>query len=134
MKLLLANPRCYCAGVERAIQIVDLALEQFGAPVYVRKEIVHNRHVVGWLRDRGAVFVDELGEVPEGALVVFSAHGVSPSVHAEAKRRSLRVIDATCPLVNKVHLEVDRFVGDEGYHILFIGHAGHEESRCKTPN
>ena len=127
MKLLLANPRCYCAGVDRAIQIVDLALEQFGAPVYVRKEIVHNRHVVGWLRDRGAVFVDELGEVPEGALVVFSAHGVGPSVHAEAKRRSLRVIDATCPLVNKVHLEVDRFVDEEGYHILFIGHVGHEE-------
>jgi len=126
MKLLLANPRCYCAGVDRAIQIVELALEQFGAPVYVRKEIVHNRHVVAWLRERGAEFVDELGEVPEGALVVFSAHGVGPSVHEEAERRSLRVIDATCPLVSKVHAEVERFV-DEGYHILLIGHAGHEE-------
>ena len=126
MKLLLANPRCYCAGVDRAIQIVELALERFGAPVYVRREIVHNRHVVGWLRERGAVFVDELGEVPQGGLVVFSAHGVGPAVHAEAERRSLRVIDATCPLVSKVHVEVERFV-DLGYHILFIGHAGHEE-------
>ena len=126
MKLLLANPRCYCAGVDRAIQIVDLALERFGAPVYVRKEIVHNRHVVGWLRERGAIFVDELSDVPEGGLVVFSAHGVGPAVHAEAERRSLRVIDATCPLVSKVHHEVVRFV-DAGYHILFIGHAGHEE-------
>lgn len=126
MKLLLATPRCYCAGVDRAIQIVELALERFGAPVYVRKEIVHNRHVVGWLRERGAEFVDELSEVPEGALVVFSAHGVGPAVHAEAERRSLRVIDATCPLVSKVHVEVERFV-EEGYHILFIGHAGHEE-------
>jgi len=126
MELLLANPRCYCAGVDRAIQIVELALERFGAPVYVRKEIVHNQHVVGWLRNRGAVFVNELVEVPEGALVVFSAHGVSPSVHKEAERRSLRVIDATCPLVSKVHVEVERFVA-EGYHILLIGHAGHEE-------
>ena len=126
MKLLLANPRCYCAGVDRAIQIVELVLEQFGAPVYVRKEIVHNRHVVGWLSERGAVFVDELHDVPDGALVVFSAHGVSPAVHEEAERRSLRVIDATCPLVSKVHLEVLRFVS-QGYHILLIGHAGHEE-------
>ena len=126
MELLLANPRCYCAGVDRAIQIVELALERFGAPVYVRKEIVHNQHVVGWLRNRGAVFVNELVEVPEGALVVFSAHGVSPSVHEEAEQRSLRVIDATCPLVSKVHVEVERFVA-EGYHILLIGHAGHEE-------
>ncbi len=126
MELLLANPRCYCAGVDRAIQIVELALERFGAPVYVRKEIVHNQHVVGWLRNRGAVFVNELVEVPEGALVVFSAHGVSPSVHKEAEQRSLRVIDATCPLVSKVHVEVERFVA-EGYHILLIGHAGHEE-------
>ena len=126
MKVLLANPRCYCAGVDRAIQIVESVLEQFGAPVYVRKEIVHNRHVVGWLLKRGAVFVDQLHEVPDGALVVFSAHGVSPAVHEEAKRRSLRVIDATCPLVTKVHLEVRRFVS-QGYHILLIGHAGHEE-------
>ena len=126
MELLLANPRCYCAGVDRAIQIVELALERFGAPVYVRKEIVHNQHVVGWLRNRGAVFVNELVEVPEGALVVFSAHGVSPSVHKEAEQRSLRVIDATCPLVSKVHVEVERFVA-EGYHILLIGLAGHEE-------
>ena len=126
MKVLLANPRCYCAGVDRAIQIVEQVLEQFGVPVYVRKEIVHNRHVIGWLRERGAVFVDELHEVPDGALVVFSAHGVSPAVHEEAERRSLRVIDATCPLVNKVHVEVLRFVR-EGYHILLIGHAGHEE-------
>ena len=126
MKVLLANPRCYCAGVDRAIQIVELVLEQFGAPVYVRKEIVHNRHVVGWLRERGAVFVDELHEVPDGALVVFSAHGVGPQVHDEAERRSLRVIDATCPLVSKVHVEVLRFV-EEGYHIILIGHAGHEE-------
>ena len=126
MKVLLANPRCYCAGVDRAIQIVELVLEQFGAPVYVRKEIVHNRHVVRWLRERGAVFVDELREVPDRSLVVFSAHGVGPLVHAEAKRRSLRVIDATCPLVSKVHVEVLRFVA-EGYHIILIGHAGHEE-------
>ena len=126
MKVLLANPRCYCAGVDRAIQIVELALERFGAPVYVRKEIVHNRHVVGWLRERGAVFVDELHEVPDGALVVFSAHGVGPLVHAEAGRRSLRVIDATCPLVSKVHVEVLRFV-EEGYHVILVGHAGHEE-------
>ena len=126
MKVLLANPRCYCAGVDRAIQIVELVLEQFGAPVYVRKEIVHNRHVVRWLRERGAVFVDELQEVPDGALVVFSAHGVGPLVHEEAERRSLRVIDATCPLVSKVHVEVLRFV-NEGYHIILIGHAGHEE-------
>ena len=126
MKVLLANPRCYCAGVDRAIQIVELVLEQFGAPVYVRKEIVHNRHVVGWLRERGAVFVDELHEVPDGALVVFSAHGVGPLVHEEAERRSLRVVDATCPLVSKVHDEVLRFV-KEGYHIILIGHTGHEE-------
>ncbi len=126
MKVLLANPRCYCAGVDRAVRIVELALERFGAPVYVRKEIVHNRHVVGWLRERGAVFVDELDEVPEGAPAVFSAHGVGPAVHKAAEKRSLRVIDASCPLVNKVHVEVLRFVR-EGYHIILIGHAGHEE-------
>ena len=126
MKVILANPRCYCAGVDRAIQIVELVLERFGAPVYVRKEIVHNRHVVGWLHERGAVFVDELHEVPDGAMVVFSAHGVGPLVHEEAERRSLRVIDATCPLVSKVHAEVLRFVED-GYHIILVGHAGHEE-------
>ena len=126
MKVLLANPRCYCAGVDRAIQIVDLALERFGPPVYVRKQIVHNSHVVRSLREKGAVFVDELDQVPDGGLAVFSAHGVSPAVHADAKRRRLRAIDATCPLVSKVHLEVLRFVG-EGYHIILIGKEGHEE-------
>lgn len=126
MKVLLANPRCYCAGVDRAVQIVELALERFGPPVYVRKEIVHNRFVVNRLRDIGAVFVDELGDVPPGALVVFSAHGVAPSVTAEAERRGLRAIDATCPLVSKVHLEALRFVR-EGYHIVLVGRAGHEE-------
>lgn len=126
MKVMLSNPRCYCAGVDRAIQIVDLALERFGAPVYVRKEIVHNSHVVRSFREKGAVFVDELDDVPDGGLAVFSAHGVSPAVHAAAKARSLRVIDATCPLVSKVHLEVLRFVG-EGYHVILIGKEGHEE-------
>lgn len=126
MKVLLSNPRCYCAGVDRAIQIVDLALERFGAPVYVRKEIVHNSHVVSAFREKGAIFVEELDEVPDGSLAVFSAHGVSPAVHQAARDRSLRVIDATCPLVSKVHLEVLRFVG-EGYHIILIGKEGHEE-------
>ena len=126
MKILLANPRCYCAGVDRAIQIVDLCLDQFGPPVYVRKEIVHNRFVVGRLRQRGAVFVEDLNEVPDDAMVVFSAHGVAPSVHKEAKRRNLRYIDATCPLVSKVHFEVLRFVA-EGFHIVLIGHDGHDE-------
>ena len=126
MKVLLANPRCYCAGVDRAIRIVELSLAQFGSPVYVRKEIVHNRFVVRTLREAGAVFVDELDAVPDGAVAVFSAHGVCPAVHTEGARRSLRVIDATCPLVTKVHAEVLRFVR-EGYHILLIGHAGHEE-------
>ncbi len=126
VKVLLANPRCYCAGVDRAVQIVELALERFGAPVYVRKEIVHNQFVVNRLRDLGAVFVDELGEVPEGALVIFSAHGVAPAVFEQAEARGLRVIDATCPLVSKVHLEVLRFVR-EGYHIILIGRDGHEE-------
>lgn len=126
-KLLLAAPRGYCAGVDRAVQSVERALELYGAPVYVRKEIVHNKHVVEQLRDRGAVFVDELSdEVPEGAITVFSAHGVSPVVHADADRRALRTIDATCPLVTKVHREAIKFAAD-GYTIVLIGHAGHEE-------
>lgn len=126
MKVLLANPRCYCAGVDRAVQIVELALQRFRPPVYVRKEIVHNRFVVNRLRSMGAVFVDELADVPADSLVIFSAHGVCPAVFAEARARNLRVIDATCPLVSKVHLEVLRFV-KEGYHILLIGRQGHEE-------
>ncbi len=126
-KLLLAAPRGYCAGVDRAVQTVERALELYGAPVYVRKEIVHNKHVVAQLRDRGAVFVDELrDEIPEGAITVFSAHGVSPMVHADADRRRLRTIDATCPLVTKVHREAIKFAS-EGYTIVLIGHAGHEE-------
>jgi 4-hydroxy-3-methylbut-2-en-1-yl diphosphate reductase len=126
-KLLLAAPRGYCAGVDRAVQTVERALELYGAPVYVRKEIVHNKHVVAQLRERGAVFVDELDDtIPEGAVTVFSAHGVSPAVHADAERRSLRTIDATCPLVTKVHREALKFAG-EGYTIVLIGHAGHEE-------
>lgn len=125
-RVLLANPRGYCAGVDRAVIAVEKALEVHGAPVYVRKEIVHNRHVVDTLRERGAVFVDETSEVPEGALVVFSAHGVSPAVHAEAGERNLRTIDATCPLVTKVHKEVTRFARDD-FDILLIGHQGHEE-------
>src|SRR3982751_2786260 len=126
-KLLLAAPRGYCAGVDRAVQTVERALELYGAPVYVRKEIVHNKHVVEQLRERGAIFVEELDDsVPEGAMTVFSAHGVSPAVHAEAERRSLRTIDATCPLVTKVHREAVKFAAD-GYTIVLIGHAGHEE-------
>ena len=125
-KILLAAPRGYCAGVDRAVETVEKALEKYGAPVYVRKEIVHNRYVVDSLAERGAVFVDETDEVPEGAHLVFSAHGVSPAVHEEAERLSLRTLDATCPLVTKVHNEVKRFVRD-GYQILFIGHEGHEE-------
>jgi len=126
-KLLLAAPRGYCAGVDRAVQTVERALELHGAPVYVRKEIVHNKHVVEQLRERGAIFVEELGdEIPEGAITVFSAHGVSPAVHADAEARSLRTIDATCPLVTKVHREVLKFAA-EGYTIVLIGHAGHEE-------
>jgi 4-hydroxy-3-methylbut-2-enyl diphosphate reductase len=126
-KLLLAAPRGYCAGVDRAVQTVERALALHGAPVYVRKEIVHNKHVVSQLRERGAIFVDELDEqIPEGAITVFSAHGVSPAVHADAERRSLQTIDATCPLVTKVHREVVKFAR-EGYTIVLIGHAGHEE-------
>jgi 4-hydroxy-3-methylbut-2-enyl diphosphate reductase len=126
-KLLLAAPRGYCAGVDRAVQTVERALEHYGPPVYVRKEIVHNKHVVAQLRERGAIFVDELdGTIPEGAITVFSAHGVSPAVHADAERRSLRTIDATCPLVTKVHREALKFAAD-GYTIVLIGHAGHEE-------
>ncbi len=126
-KLLLAAPRGYCAGVDRAVQTVERALELHGAPVYVRKEIVHNKHVVENLRGRGAIFVDELEDtIPEGAITVFSAHGVSPAVHADAERRQLRTIDATCPLVTKVHREALKFAA-EGYTIVLIGHAGHEE-------
>jgi 4-hydroxy-3-methylbut-2-enyl diphosphate reductase len=125
-KLLLAAPRGYCAGVDRAVQTVERALELHGAPVYVRKEIVHNKTVVEQLRARGAVFVDSVADVPEGATVVFSAHGVAPSVHAKAQARSLATIDATCPLVTKVHVEAKKFAAD-GYTIVLIGHAGHEE-------
>jgi 4-hydroxy-3-methylbut-2-enyl diphosphate reductase len=125
-RVLLAKPRGYCAGVDRAVVTVEKALDTYGPPVYVRKEIVHNKHVVQTLRDRGAIFVDETDEVPEGALVVFSAHGVSPAVHAEATQRDLRTIDATCPLVTKVHQEAKRFARDD-FDILLIGHEGHEE-------
>ncbi len=124
--LLLAAPRGYCAGVDRAVQTVERALELHGAPVYVRKEIVHNKHVVEQLRERGAVFVESETEVPEGAVAVFSAHGVAPSVHANAAARGLRTIDATCPLVTKVHVEAKKFAAD-GYTIVLVGHAGHEE-------
>ncbi|WP_141997722.1 4-hydroxy-3-methylbut-2-enyl diphosphate reductase [Amycolatopsis cihanbeyliensis] len=125
-RVLLAKPRGYCAGVDRAVIAVEKALELYGPPVYVRKEIVHNRHVVDTLRERGVIFVEETSEVPEGALVVFSAHGVSPAVHTEAEQRGLRTIDATCPLVTKVHKEVNRFARDD-YDIMLIGHEGHEE-------
>ncbi len=126
MRVLLASPRGFCAGVDRAVKIVDLALEVFGAPVYVRREIVHNSHVVGSLREKGAVFVQELTNVPEQAITVLSAHGVAPEVFEEARQRNLRLIDATCPLVTKVHLEVHRYV-HRGYHIVLIGHRGHDE-------
>jgi 4-hydroxy-3-methylbut-2-enyl diphosphate reductase len=125
-KLLLAAPRGYCAGVDRAVQTVERALELHGPPVYVRKEIVHNKHVVEQLRARGAVFVESEEEVPRGATVVFSAHGVAPSVHANAHARSLETIDATCPLVTKVHVEAKKFAADD-YTIVLVGHAGHEE-------
>jgi 4-hydroxy-3-methylbut-2-enyl diphosphate reductase len=126
LTVLLAGPRGFCAGVERAIDMVKTALRQNGPPVYVRHEIVHNRHVVDELRGLGAVFVEELDEVPEGATVVFSAHGVAPAVHRQAADRDLRVIDATCPLVTKVHQEARKFAGG-GYEIVLVGHEGHEE-------
>ncbi|MSY97685.1 MAG: 4-hydroxy-3-methylbut-2-enyl diphosphate reductase, partial [Actinobacteria bacterium] len=125
-KILLASPRGYCAGVDRAVVTVEKALELYGPPVYVRKEIVHNKYVVQDLQGRGAIFVDELDEVPEGSTVVFSAHGVAPSVHVEAAERDLKAIDATCPLVTKVHAEVKRFAS-EGFQILLVGHNDHEE-------
>src|SRR5437588_8298203 len=125
-KIILLKPRGFCAGVVRAIDVVKIALNLYGAPVYVRKEIVHNRHVVDELRRAGAIFVEELAEVPEGARVIFSAHGVSPAVRDEAKRRNLEVIDATCPLVTKVHLEAVRFAR-QGYTIILIGHRDHDE-------
>jgi 4-hydroxy-3-methylbut-2-enyl diphosphate reductase len=125
-RVLLAKPRGYCAGVDRAVQTVERALEQFGAPVYVRKQIVHNTHVVQELERRGAIFVEETEEIPEGSVVIFSAHGVAPVVRSEAKERQLRTIDATCPLVTKVHNEARRFAA-QGYDILLIGHEGHEE-------
>src|ERR671934_1508528 len=125
-KLLLAAPRGYCAGVDRAVQAVEQALELNGAPVYVRKEIVHNKHVVKQLAKRGAIFVEEETEVPEGEVVVFSAHGVAPTVHENAHVRRLRTIDATCPLVTKVHVEARKFA-QQGYTIILIGHDGHEE-------
>ena len=125
-RVLLASPRGYCAGVERAVETVERALEHYGAPVYVRKQIVHNIHVVRELEARGAIFVEEETEVPEGATVVFSAHGVAPVVHENSARLAHNVIDATCPLVTKVHVQAKRYA-DEGYHIVLIGHAGHEE-------
>lgn len=126
MQIKLANPRGFCAGVDRAIEIVERAIEIFGAPIYVRHEVVHNRHVVERLRDMGAVFVEELHEVPDDATVIFSAHGVSKAVEDEAKRRGLNVFDATCPLVTKVHMEVRRYAR-EGRDVILIGHAGHPE-------
>ncbi len=125
-KVLLASPRGYCAGVDRAVIAVEKALDHYGAPVYVRKQIVHNKHVVSSLEKRGAIFVDEVDEVPQGSILVFSAHGVSPAVVAAAEARGLNTIDATCPLVTKVHREVQRFA-KEDYDILLIGHEGHEE-------
>ena len=126
MDILLANPRGFCAGVDRAIEIVERALELYGAPIYVRHEVVHNRYVVERLRKLGAVFVDELNQVPDGAIVIFSAHGVSQAVRQEAEQRHLRVFDATCPLVTKVHMEVSRYARD-GLDVVLIGHAGHPE-------
>ncbi|HZO59343.1 MAG TPA: 4-hydroxy-3-methylbut-2-enyl diphosphate reductase [Solirubrobacterales bacterium] len=129
--ILLAAPRGYCAGVDRAVQTVEKALDLYGPPVYVRKEIVHNKHVVESLEQRGAIFVDQETEVPEGETVVFSAHGVAPSVHANAAQRSLNTIDATCPLVTKVHVEARKFAAD-GYTIVLVGHEGHEEVEGTT--
>jgi 4-hydroxy-3-methylbut-2-enyl diphosphate reductase len=130
-RVLLAAPRGYCAGVDRAVETVERALERYGPPVYVRKEIVHNKHVVQQLENRGAIFVDQETEVPEGELVVFSAHGVAPSVHENAALRRLRTIDATCPLVTKVHVEARKFAA-QGYTIVLIGHEGHEEVEGTT--
>src|SRR5919108_4432892 len=127
MEVLLANPRGFCAGVERAIEIVERALELNGAPIYVRHEIVHNKYVVEDLRAKGAVFVEELDEVPAGATVIFSAHGVAKAVQADAERRGLKVFDATCPLVTKVHVEVAKML-KEGYEVVMIGHRGHPEA------
>src|SRR5205085_6989691 len=127
MEVLLANPRGFCAGVERAIEIVERALDLYGAPIYVRHEIVHNKYVVDDLRAKGAVFVEELDEVPVGATVIFSAHGVAKSVRTDAERRGLKVFDATCPLVTKVHVEVAKMLR-EGYEIVMIGHRGHPEA------
>jgi 4-hydroxy-3-methylbut-2-enyl diphosphate reductase len=126
MKILLANPRGFCAGVDRAIDIVERALSLFGRPIYVRHEVVHNKYVVDGLREKGAVFVEELDEVPDEATVIFSAHGVSSAVESEARRRGLKVFDATCPLVTKVHMEVRRY-SQQGLDVLLIGHAGHPE-------
>jgi 4-hydroxy-3-methylbut-2-enyl diphosphate reductase len=126
VRVLLANPRGFCAGVDRAIEIVELCLRRFGPPVYVRHEIVHNRHVVEGLRAKGAIFVDDLDDLPLGSLVVFSAHGVSPEVRRVAQERSLRTLDATCPLVTKVHVEAERFARDD-VDIILVGHAGHVE-------
>jgi len=138
MDILLANPRGFCAGVDRAIEIVERVLELYGTPIYVRHEVVHNRFVVDGLKRRGAVFVDELDQVPSGATVIFSAHGVSQDVRQEAERRGLRVFDATCPLVTKVHLEVARFCRD-GFEVVLIGHRGHPEvegtmGQCRGSN
>src|SRR5512145_1103999 len=127
MEVVLANPRGFCAGVERAIETVERALERFGAPIYVRHEIVHNKYVVDDLRAKGAVFVEELDEVPSGATVIFSAHGVSQQVRAAAEHRGLKVFDATCPLVTKVHVEVTKMLRS-GYEIIMIGHRGHPEA------
>ena len=126
MKVILANPRGFCAGVDRAIEIVERAIEKYGAPIYVRHEVVHNRFVVGRLRDKGAVFVDELDEVPPDSVVIFSAHGVSRTVRTDADQAGLKVLDATCPLVTKVHREVERYRAD-GVEVVLIGHAGHPE-------
>jgi 4-hydroxy-3-methylbut-2-enyl diphosphate reductase len=130
-RVVLAAPRGYCAGVDRAVVTVEKALEMYGPPIYVRKEIVHNKHVVQQLAERGAIFVDQETEVPEGELVVFSAHGVAPKVHENAQRRRLRTIDATCPLVTKVHVEARKFA-EQGYTIVLIGHEGHEEVEGTT--